>query len=110
MSIIERIANNEIIDHSTSSKEQIKLISAIINGYEVEKDKLYVLPMEDTKNVLGHKRLACIRDGNWDVTPKDLHILPGGTAKVTQAQIDSAPDWVKAIKPVEVEADGNSND
>jgi hypothetical protein len=70
------------------------------------KEKRYVLPMEGAE-CDGWGIYACLAsDGNWDTKEYEIddmvHSIMIANGTVTQADIDAAPAWVKAIKPVEV--------
>ncbi|WP_056952281.1 hypothetical protein [Lacticaseibacillus nasuensis] len=77
----------------------------------VEKPKRFVLPMEGTELPDGTVAYAVLdQTGAWTVkgyAEEQSAITFGST--VTQANIDSAPDWVKAITPVEVTDNGEEN-
>lgn len=94
---------------------QIPSASPEIVAFEMQieaKEKRYVLPMPDgTSDELDQGKYLAIRDtgGIWhgselryDITkPAELEYF-----FVTQADIDVAPDWVKALKPMELTDDG----
>jgi len=91
------------------SADQDRLMRAYVNGWTVEKPKRYVLPMPsgnpDEKSMRFAKRLG---HQNWQ--PSNYRHTVGevsGLASflVTQSDINMAPDWVKAITPVEVTDD-----
>ncbi|WP_137598212.1 DUF1642 domain-containing protein [Paucilactobacillus kaifaensis] len=109
--------NGNEINQSLENKDRTKFIQAIIDGYEVEQEKRYVLPMEGTE----------LTDGSMKSKPRIAYLVPdeinprwntkalfqataekNPTFQVAQSQLDNAPDWVKAIKPVEVEPDENN--
>lgn len=78
----------------------------------VLKPKRYVLPLPETERLsFGNclQSYALLVDGKWlprDYNSnRDAELAYGGT--VTQADLDAAPGWVKAIKPVEVREDGD---
>ena len=74
---------------------------------ESEKPKQFVLPMEGTKLADGTIAYATLdHTGVWTI--KGYAVNQSAVAfhnTVTQADIDAAPDWVKAIKPVDVTYD-----
>lgn len=89
-----------------------RLMRAYVNGWTVEKPKRYVLPMpygaDDDDPDQSH----------YAVVNREYHAGPAWHQgpcvsfkkarehyTVTQADIDAAPDWVKAITPVEVTDD-----
>ncbi|MCI1985299.1 MAG: hypothetical protein LKJ69_01625 [Lactobacillus sp.] len=65
-------------------------------------EKRYVLPMEGTDDDEGEYFYYAYKyNGRWLVDETEAD--PSYTKPtVTQAEIDAAPDWVKAITPVEV--------
>jgi hypothetical protein len=88
------------------------LMRAYVNGWTVEKPKRYVLPMTGTDyhNYQMHgnaQYYAVKRTGNW--RPGAIALGTDDAVKhgytVTQSDIDAAPAWVKAIKPLEVNDD-----
>ena len=102
-----------ISDHTGSSYGEKLLMNAYVNGWTVEKPKRYVLPMPGTDyhNYQMHgnaQYYAVKRTGNW--RPDAIALGTDDAVKhgytVTQSDIDAAPAWVKAIKPLEVTDDG----
>lgn len=87
-----------------SSDSITTLVQAGLYGWAPEPETLFVLPMVKAKssNLYAFKD----RDENWDAgwDTKNINSL-GKYCLVTQSDIDSAPAWVKAIKPVEVTED-----
>lgn len=71
-------------------------------------DKKYILPLEETEhtNTFGNTRkLYAFRldSGTWTVGfGGHMHNLVERGAYVTAKDLDDAPEWVKAIEPVEV--------
>lgn len=71
-------------------------------------DKKYILPLEETEhtNTFGNTRkLYAYRldSGTWTVCfGGHMHNLVERGAYVTAKDLDDAPEWVKAIEPVEV--------
>lgn len=97
----ERQADDEVLLED-------RLMRAYVNGWTVEKPKRYVLPMPDgTSDELDQGKYLAIRDtgGIWHGSEHRHDITKQAELEyffVTQADIDAAPDWVKAITPVEV--------
>lgn len=105
-----------ITEYSNSHKGNIlgnhledRLMRAYVNGWKVEKPKRYVLPMPsgnpDEKSMRFAKKLG---PQNWQ--PSEYRHTVGEVSGlvsflVTQSDIDAAPNWVKAITPVEVTDD-----
>lgn len=106
------VLNNRVHGESHFETED-RLMHAYVNGWTVEKPKRYVLPMpygaDDDDPDQSH----------YAVVNREYHAGPAWHQgpcvsfkkarehyTVTQADIDAAPDWVKAITPVEVTDDG----
>lgn len=106
------VLNNRVHGESHFETED-RLMHAYVNGWTVEKPKRYVLPMpygaDDDDPDQSH----------YAVVNREYHAGPAWHQEpcvsfkkarehytVTQADIDAAPDWVKAITPVEVTDDG----
>ena len=109
--VISEYAYNTEKDSDQESLLEDRLTRAYVNGWTVEKPKRYVLPMPDgTSDELDQGKYVAIRETNgvwhgseyrYDITkPGELEYL-----LVTHTDIDAAPDWVKAITPVEVTDD-----
>lgn len=94
---------------TSRNKEDIKrLIKAFKNGYTVAKEKKYLLPMdgtlEENDDNDNFQLYAYCYKGRWladecETDPSYKH------QTVTQKDLEKAPEWVKAIKPVEVTDD-----
>ena len=84
------------------------LMNAYVNGYTVAKEKKYLLPMDGTleegdDNDIFQLYAYCYK-GRWlvdevETDPSYKH------QTVTQKELETAPAWVKAIKPLEVDDD-----
>lgn len=84
--------------------EEELLMNAYVNGYTVAKKKRYLLPMEGFGE---HQGYSYMEDGIWYINTaptQDYADKHGYT--VTKDEYDSAPNWVKVLKPVEVTDDG----
>lgn len=101
-----------ISDHTGSSYGEKLLMNAYVNGWTVEKPKRYVLPMPGTDyhnyQMHGNAQYYAVKGtGNW--RPDAIALGTDDAVKhgytVTQSDIDAAPAWVKAIKPLEVTDD-----
>lgn len=95
-----------------SEENCLKVIDAYRYGWTAEKSKRYVLPMPGTEyhniQMHGNAQYYAIKgNGNW--RPDAIALGTDDAVKhgytVTQSEIDTAPDWVKAIKPFEVTED-----
>lgn len=86
-----------------------RLLRAYVNGWTVEKPKRYVLPMEGTVGGAYDDSMICcaiMENDHWEFAYAANPADAGDRGfTVTQADIDLAPDWVKAITPVEVTDD-----
>ncbi|AHJ33688.1 hypothetical protein AF91_11135 [Lacticaseibacillus paracasei N1115] len=115
--IVEKARVNDIpatyISARTNNGEESLLINAFVNGWTVEEPKRYVLPMPGTEyhTYQMHRNAqyyAVKGTGNW--RPDAIALGTDDAVKhgytVTQSDIDAAPAWVKAIKPLEVTDDG----
>nr|DAM19798.1 MAG TPA: Protein of unknown function (DUF1642) [Caudoviricetes sp.] len=94
------------------SNDEELLMNAYVNGWTVEEPKRYVLPMPGTDyhnyQMHGNAQYYAVKGtGNW--RPDAIALGTDDAVKhgytVTQSDIDAAPAWVKAIKPVEVTDD-----
>ena len=84
------------------------LMNAYVNGYTVAKEKKYLLPMDGTleegDDNDNFQLYAYCYKGRWlvdevETDPSYKH------QTVTQKELETAPAWVKAIKPLEVDDD-----
>lgn len=91
-----------------ASGEEELLMEAYVNGYTVAKEKKYLLPMdgtlEENDDNDNFQLYAYCYKGRWladevETDPSYKH------QTVTQKELEKAPEWVKAIKPVEVTDD-----
>ena len=76
------------------------------NGSQIDPDKKYILPMEGTDCIdKGVRHYATIHENYWEPLKWTAGVLPpyGPLYEVQGRDILDAPDWVKAIKPIEVE-------
>lgn len=99
---------SEIARQSETTRHQDRLMRAYVNGWTVEKQKRYVLPMPD--GIEGESWRAmhiAIRekDEGWYGSACHYDITASETPSYTRADIDAAPDWVKSITPIEVTDD-----
>jgi hypothetical protein len=95
----------KVIEWLYDGNHQLLFAKGYLNGWTPEPEKHFVLPMvkEKSSNLYAFKDRYADPDENWDVDwdTKNINSL-GNYFLVTQSDIDSAPAWVKAIKPVEV--------
>lgn len=70
----------------------------------IDPDKKYILPMEGTENSKHLKHYAYYNFGHWLTTGPmdDAWAIRCEFVAEGKALLDNAPDWVKAIKPIEV--------
>lgn len=101
-----------ITQHTPSSDDEKLIMEAFVNGWTVEKPKRYVLLMPGTDyhnyQMHGNAQYYAVKGtGNW--RPDAIALGTDDAVKhgytVTQSDIDAAPAWVKAIKPLEVTDD-----
>ena len=100
---------SHISDHTGNSLCLEKLLmNAYVNGYTVAKEKKYLLPMDGTleegDDNDNFQLYAYCYKGRWlvdevETDPSYKH------QTVTQKELETAPAWVKAIKPLEVDDD-----
>ncbi|KRM73026.1 DUF1642 domain-containing protein [Lacticaseibacillus brantae] len=95
---------------SISKSDFVMLVRAIVNGYEVEKEKKYVLPIPTGEmKSIDREHFASFLDGlGWSasgITMLRKDAMKRSELRFTQAQIDEAPAWVQALDKVEVEED-----
>lgn len=101
--------NINLLFRGRRPEDVTRLKSALTNGYTVEKEKKYLLPMdgtlEENDGYNNYQIYAYCYKGRWltdecETDPAYKHFT------VTQKELDTAPAWVKAITPVEVTDDG----
>ncbi|WP_137598190.1 DUF1642 domain-containing protein [Paucilactobacillus kaifaensis] len=96
----------KITTHSFHEQDRVKFISAIINGYEVEKEKLYRIPLPNLKTSDGYQQYLSRRskrNGHWFASRRQSNLIQA----FTKAEIEQVPDAYKQYV-VEVEPDENS--
>ncbi|KRO15328.1 hypothetical protein IV56_GL000148 [Lacticaseibacillus saniviri JCM 17471 = DSM 24301] len=78
---------------------------AVVNGYKAEPGNRFWLPVPRTSDDKGDKSFVAYisYSGDWNIG-RSYDTNPAHY-QATQAEIDAAPDWVKALKPVEVKED-----
>lgn len=76
-----------------------------LESSKIDPDKKYILPMEGTENSKHLKHYAYYNFGHWLTTGPmdDAWAIRCEFVAEGKALLDNAPDWVKAIKPIEVE-------
>lgn len=77
-----------------------------LESSKIDPDKKYILPMEGTDCIdKGVRHYATIHENYWEPLKWTAGVLPpyGPLYEVQGRDILDAPDWVKAIKPIEVE-------
>lgn len=76
-----------------------------LESSKIDPDKKYILPMEGTDWIdKGVRHYATIHENYWEPLKWTGGVLPpyGPLYEVQGKDILNAPDWVKAIKPIEV--------
>lgn len=100
--------NINLLFRGRRPEDVTRLKSALTNGYTVAKEKKYLLPMdgtlEENDDNDNFQLYAYCHKGRWltdecETDPSYMHFT------VTQKELETAPAWVKAIKPVEVTDD-----
>jgi hypothetical protein len=96
----------KVIEWLYDGNHQLLFAKGYLNGWTPEPEKQFVLPMTVASDGEVTLYAHIDSDGDWDAdwacNYKDaVH----NDFTVTQSDIDSAPAWVKAIKPMEVHND-----
>jgi len=93
------------INHSLKTADGYDVYTVAVDRNT--KPKRYVLPMDGTKLADGTIAYATLdHTGVWTIKGyAEKQSAVTFHATVTQSDIDAAPDWVKAITPVEVTDD-----
>lgn len=113
MSLVNRVYHELLAqDYNLTLEKEKTCYHLTVDWSDVDLDpnKKYILPMDDTAslNYYGDtitKYAVLGSNGNWDI----LNMLGNQDAAdyvgciVTAKDIEEAPEWVKAIEPVEVE-------
>ena len=113
MSLVNRVYRELLAQDYSLTLEKEKTcyhLTADWSDVDLDPNKKYILPMDDTAslNYYGDtitKYAVLGSNGNWDI----LNMLGNQDAAdcvgciVTAKDIEEAPEWVKAIEPVEVE-------
>lgn len=75
-----------------------------LEASKIDPDKKYILPMDGTENSKRLKYYAYYNFGHWLTTGPmdDAWAIRCEFVAEGKALLDNAPDWVKAIKPIEV--------
>jgi len=75
-----------------------------LESSKIDPDKKYILPMDGTENSKHLKHYAYYNFGHWLTTGPmdDAWAIRCKFVAEGKALLDNAPDWVKAIKPIEV--------
>lgn len=98
---ISEHAHKDPYDTNTQFDEE-RLMRAYVNGYVVKKPKRYLLQLPDTEDSDGEYALYAHKyEGRWEVDEAETD-PDYAQPTVTEADLKDAPQWVKAIKPVEV--------
>lgn len=97
------IGHAEQLTEKESIKREDRLMRAYVNGWTVKKPKRYVLPMAGTNDgkykLYAHKSY----DRSWNATfINDSTPITNVRYTVTDADLEDAPEWIKAIGKVEV--------
>lgn len=87
-------------DREVNIKHEELFARAWLDGYEIQQEEKFVLPMEGTEDLGGDVMYAFISNKSWTsqfsyFDEADNIVNPD--LSVTQSQIDSAPEWVKVV-------------
>lgn len=104
--LIDDVLRNSVEGHKLDFQDQFIFISAIINGYEVEKEKLYGIPLPNLKTSDGYQQYLSRRskrNGHWFASRRQSNLIQ----VFTKAEIEQVPEAYRQYA-VEVEADENN--
>lgn len=89
--------------NSDPDDERMKLTISWDSESLIDPNKKYILPLDDATSWEGELYYATIVNDHWAIAKAftDTQIIEGGCT-VTAKDIEDAPEWVKAIEPVEV--------
>lgn len=89
--------------NSDPDDERMRLKISWSSESLVDPNKKYILPLEEAETTDGAYYYAVRDGGKWQITvsynPSELEVF---RFTVTAKDIEDAPEWVKAIEPVEV--------
>ena len=90
--------------NSDPDDERMKLTISWDSESLIDPNKKYILPLEEAETTDGAYYYAVRDGGKWQIAvsynPSELEAF---RFTVTAKDIEDAPEWVKAIEPVEVE-------
>lgn len=93
-------------DYNLTLKKEKTCYHLTVDWSDVDLDpnKKYILPMEDTETRMGNKLYAFKMGNQWctGLALNDDSAIDYGNI-VTAKDLEDAPNWIKAIEPVEVE-------
>ncbi len=103
--IVTNQTENRKLD-DTGYDDKLNFIKAIINGYKVEKEQLYRIPLPNLKTSDGYQQYLSRkskRNGHWFASRRQSNLIQ----TFTKAEIEQVPGAYKQ-DAVEVEADENN--
>lgn len=106
MSLVNRVYRELLAqDYNLTLEKEKTCYHLTVDWSDVDLDpnKKYILPMDDATSWEGELYYATIVNDHWAIAKAftDTQIIEGGCT-VTAKDIEDAPEWVKAIEPVEV--------
>ena len=90
--------------NSDPDDERMKLTISWDSESLIDPNKKYILPLDDATSYQGKLYYATIINDHWSIAEAfiDAQAIEYGFA-VTAKDIEDAPEWVKALEPVEVQ-------
>ncbi|QWS05308.1 hypothetical protein [Limosilactobacillus reuteri] len=106
MSLVNRVYRELLAQDYNLTLEKEKTcyhLTADWSDVDLDPNKKYILPLDDATSWEGELYYATIVNDHWAIAKAftDTQIIEGGCT-VTAKDIEDAPEWVKAIEPVEV--------
>lgn len=107
MSLVNRVYRELLAQDYSLTLEKEKTcyhLTADWSDVDLDPNKKYILPMEDTETRMGNKLYAFKMGNQWctGLALNDDSAIDYGNI-VTAKDVEDAPNWIKAIEPVEVE-------
>lgn len=107
MSLVNRVYRELLAQdyNLTLEKEKTRYhLTADWSDVDLDPNKKYILPLEEAETTDGAYYYAVRDGGKWQIAvsynPSELEAF---RFTVTAKDIEDAPEWVKAIEPIEVE-------
>lgn len=107
MSLVNRVYRELLAQDYSLTLEKEKTcyhLTADWSDVDLDPNKKYILPLEEAETTDGAYYYAVRDGGKWQIAvsynPSELEAF---RFTVTAKDIEDAPEWVKAIEPIEVE-------